>query len=125
MVDLQMIGQPVTITLQLNDALASSDQRYFHGYVTNFSHTGTDGGLATYEATIHPWLWMLSRRQDIRIFKEETVRSILAKVFQQQYGALASYEFRLSKTTANRSYCTQYRETDLNFALRLMQEEGL
>ena len=120
----QMIGQPVTITLQLTGALASSEQRYFHGYVTNFAHLDTDGGLATYSATVRPWLWMLSRRQDIRIFQEQTVQAILSKVFQE-YGALAEYDFRLSKATSNRSYCTQYRETDLNFALRLMEEEGL
>ena len=120
----QMIGQPVTISLQLTTAFASSEQRYFHGYVTNFSHLDTDGGLATYSATIRPWLWMLSRQQDIRIFQEQTAQSIISGVFQD-YGSLASYEFRLSKATANRSYCTQYRETDLNFVLRLMQEEGL
>ena len=120
----QMIGQPVTMSLQLTNALATSEQRYFHGYVTDFSQLDTDGGLATYSATVRPWLWMLSRRQDIRIFQEQTVQSILSKVFEE-YGSLASYEFRLYKATANRSYCTQYRETDLNFALRLMQEEGL
>jgi type VI secretion system secreted protein VgrG len=120
----QLIGQPVTITLQLTGALASSEERYFHGYVTNFSHLDTDGGLATYSATVRPWLWMLSRRQDIRIFQEQNVQTILTNVFQE-YGALAVYDFKLSKATANRSYCTQYRESDLHFVLRLMQEEGL
>ncbi|MFP3712004.1 contractile injection system protein, VgrG/Pvc8 family, partial [Paraburkholderia sp. SIMBA_009] len=67
----KLIGQPVTITLQLTDALASSEERYFHGYVAAFSHLDTDGGFAMYSATILPWLWMLSRRQDIRIFQEE------------------------------------------------------
>jgi type VI secretion system secreted protein VgrG len=120
----QMIGQPVTMTLQLSGAIASSEQRYFHGYVTSFSHLNTDGGLAIYDATVRPWLWMLSRRQDIRIFQEQTVETILSEVFRE-YGGIASYEFRLSRATPNRSYCTQYRETDLDFALRLMQEEGL
>lgn len=120
----QMIGQPVTITLALSSALASSNARYFHGYVTSFSHLDSDGGFTTYSAVIQPWLWMLSRRQDIRVFQEETVEDILAKVFQQ-YGALSSYEFRLSNATQNRSYCTQYEETDLDFALRLMEEAGL
>ncbi|KAA0089251.1 type VI secretion system tip protein VgrG, partial [Paraburkholderia sp. T12-10] len=69
----QMLGQPVTISLELTAALASSEKRYFHGYVTNFSHLDTDGGLTTYRATLRPWLWMLSRRQDIRIFQEQTV----------------------------------------------------
>lgn len=120
----QMIGQPVTITLQLASALASSDERFFHGYVAAFSHLDTDGGFAIYSAEIRPWLWMLSRRQDIRIFQEQTVQAILEKVFQE-YGALASYAFRLTRATKNRSYCTQYKESDLDFVLRLMQEEGL
>ena len=120
----RMIGKPVTISLQQDTALSSSQHRYFHGYVTAFSHVDNDGGLARYRAEIRPWLWRLTRRQDIRIFQEQTVQSILSKVFKE-YGSLASFEFRLSKPTANRSYCTQYRETDLVFALRLMQEEGL
>lgn len=120
----KLIGQPVTITLQLTDALASSEERYFHGYVTAFTHLDNDGGFASYAVTIQPWLWMLSRRRDIRIFQEENTEAILSKVFQA-YGPMASFEFRLSKATANRSYCTQYRETDLAFAERLMQEDGL
>jgi type VI secretion system secreted protein VgrG len=120
----KLIGQPVTITLQLTDALASSEERYFNGYVAAFTHLDNDGGLASYSVTIMPWLWMLSRRRDIRIFQEENTEAILSKVFQE-YGHIASFEFRLSKATSNRSYCTQYKETDLAFAERLMQEDGL
>jgi type VI secretion system secreted protein VgrG len=120
----KMIGQPVTITLQVTDAIASSDARYFHGYVVSFSHLDTDGGFTRYHATIKPWIWMLSRHQDIRIFQEQTTQDVLSTVFRE-YGSLASFEFRLSKPTQNRSYCTQYRETDLEFAQRLMEEDGL
>ncbi|KVL57220.1 type IV secretion protein Rhs [Burkholderia cepacia] len=120
----KLIGQPVTITLQLTDALASSEERYFHGHVASFTHLDNDGGFTIYSAVIVPWLWMLSRRRDIRIFQEENTEAILSKVFQE-YGKIASFEFRLSKATKNRSYCTQYRETDLEFVERLMQEDGL
>ncbi|UQO33014.1 type VI secretion system Vgr family protein [Burkholderia cepacia] len=120
----KLIGQPVTITLQLTDALASSEERYFHGYVASFTHLDNDGGFTVYSAVIVPWLWMLSRRRDIRVFQEENTEDILSKVFQE-YGKIASFEFRLSKGTKNRSYCTQYRETDLEFVERLMQEDGL
>ncbi|VWC18567.1 type IV secretion protein Rhs [Burkholderia aenigmatica] len=120
----KMIGQSVTITLQLTDALASSEERYFHGYVASFTHLDNDGGFTVYSAVIVPWLWMLSRRRDIRVFQEENTEDILSKVFQE-YGKIASFEFRLSKGTKNRSYCTQYRETDLEFVERLMQEDGL
>ncbi|WP_419690692.1 MULTISPECIES: type VI secretion system Vgr family protein [Burkholderia] len=120
----QMIGQPVTVSLQLSNALASSDERVFHGYVTQFAHTGTDGGLASYTATVRPWLWMLSRRVDSRIFQDKNVQDILGDVFSR-YAKLASYEFRVSRTLKPYSYCTQYRETDLNFVLRLLEQDGL
>ncbi|WGS51139.1 type VI secretion system tip protein TssI/VgrG [Paraburkholderia sp. D15] len=120
----QMIGQPVTVSLQLTNALSSSEARYFHGYVTHFAHVGTDGGLASYTASVRPWLWMLSRRVDSRIFQDQNVQDILGKVFFQ-YAKLASYEFRVSRAIKPYSYCTQYRETDLNFVLRLMDQEGL
>ncbi|WP_063895559.1 type VI secretion system tip protein TssI/VgrG [Burkholderia ubonensis] len=120
----KLIGKPVTVTLQLTDAMASSEERYFHGYVTDFEHTGTDGGLATYEAIARPWIAFMDRRQDIRIFQEQTVEEILDAVFRR-YRKFGDVAFRLQKPTANRSYCTQYKETDLTFALRLMQEEGL
>lgn len=120
----QLIGKPVTVTLQLTDALASTDVRYFHGYVTDFIHTGTDGGLATYEAIARPWLAFMDRRQDIRIFQEQKVDEILNDVMHR-YRRFGDVVFRLSTPTVNRSYCTQYKETDLSFALRLMQEEGL
>lgn len=120
----KLIGKPVTVTLQLTDAIASSEERYFHGYVTDFEHTGMDGGLAIYEATARPWIAFMDRRQDIRIFQEQTVEEILIAVFQR-YRKFGDVEIRLLKPTANRSYCTQYKETDLAFALRLIQEEGL
>ncbi|WP_311006458.1 phage late control D family protein, partial [Burkholderia pseudomultivorans] len=69
----KLIGKPVTITLQLTDALASTEERYFHGYITDFEHIGTDGGLARYKAIARPWITFMDRRQDIRIFQEQTV----------------------------------------------------
>ncbi|AOJ68293.1 MULTISPECIES: type VI secretion system Vgr family protein [Burkholderia] len=120
----QMIGQPVTVSLKLATPSSGGSERHFHGYVTQFSHTGADGGLATYAATVRPWLWMLSRRVDSRIFQDKSVRDILDGVFSQ-YAKLASYAFRLSRALKPYSYCTQYRETDLNFVLRLIEQEGL
>jgi type VI secretion system secreted protein VgrG len=116
----QMIGQSVTVELELT----TGTTRYFNGYVTQFSHIGTDGGLAIYRATVQPWIWMLSRRIDSRIFQDMTAEDIVSKVFSQ-YSKLASYEFHLQKNLKPYSYCTQYRESDLNFVLRILEQEGL
>ncbi len=71
-----------------------------------------------------PWLWILSRRHDSRIFQDQTTEQIVGEVFAH-YSSLANYEFRLSKPLKPISYCTQYQETDLNFVLRLLESEGL
>lgn len=116
----QLIAKEVSAELVLSDGTS----RYFHGYVTRFVHLGTDGGLSTYAATLRTWLWMLGRRYDIRIFQEKTSEDILREVFSQ-YGVIARYEFRLVKPLTPYSYCTQYRESDLNFVKRLLEHDGL
>uniref|UniRef100_UPI003BEF4BDB type VI secretion system tip protein TssI/VgrG n=1 Tax=Burkholderia arboris TaxID=488730 RepID=UPI003BEF4BDB len=120
----QLIGKAVMVTLQYTNALASSEERYFHGYVTDFAHTGTNGGLATYEAIARPWLAFMERRQDIRVFQEESPVDIVTQV-TQRYRKFGDIEFRLSQQPPIRSYCTQYKESDLDFVLRLLQAEGL
>jgi uncharacterized protein involved in type VI secretion and phage assembly len=80
--------------------------------------------LARYSATLSPWLWMLSRRHDSRIFQEQTIEDIIRTVFAH-YEALPGFEFRLDQALKSHSYITQYRESDLDFVLRLLEGEGL
>ncbi len=115
-----LIGQPALLDVEL----ATGDARYIHGYISRFSLTSSDGGLAYYSATLSPWLWMLSRRFDSRIFQEQTIEDVIRTVFEH-YGALPCFEFRLGQPLKSRSYITQYRESDLDFVLRLLECEGL
>jgi type VI secretion system secreted protein VgrG len=115
-----LIGQPAALEIEL----ATGEARYIHGYISRFSLQKSDGGLAYYSATLSPWLWMLSRRFDSRIFQEQTVEDILRTVFAH-YGVLPSFEFRLEQPLKSHSYITQYRESDLDFVLRLLEREGL
>lgn len=114
------IGQPAHLQVEL----PAGEPRYIHGYFSSFSLLRSDGGLAHYCATLKPWLWMLTHRQDCRIFQEQTIEAIIRTVFAH-YGALASFEFHLSRPLKLHSYVTQYRESDLNFVLRLLEHEGL
>jgi len=62
-----LLGQPITVRLDLPD-----DQiRYFNGLVNRFAHTGFDGDLAIYSATLVLWTWFLTRTADCRIFQEQ------------------------------------------------------
>ncbi|HJL14391.1 MAG TPA: type VI secretion system tip protein TssI/VgrG [Sandaracinaceae bacterium LLY-WYZ-13_1] len=75
---------------------------------------------------IAPAAWMLSKRRDTRIFQDMTVPEILDEVL---CGALGDYgrEARqeLDGSYAKREYCVQHQESDLDFAHRLMQAEGI
>ncbi|WP_275629648.1 type VI secretion system Vgr family protein [Pseudomonas sp. 273] len=115
-----LIGKPALLEIELADG----GTRPIHGYITRFASNGSDGGLAHYSATLSPWLWMLGRRFDSRIFQDQTVEQVITQVFSP-YGALPKFEFRLSKALKPHSYITQYRESDLNFVQRLLDNEGL
>src|SRR5919106_1544766 len=90
-----ILGKNVTIKLALPD----DSTRYFNGYVTRFSQGAVHGRYYQYTATVHPWLWFLTRTAD----------------------------FKLELTSSYRkwTYCVQYRETDFNFVSRLMEQEGI
>ena len=115
----EILGQNVTVKL----LLADESTRYFNGIVTRFSQGGTLGGYQRYAAVVRPWLWLLSRTADCRIFQEMTVPDILKKVFDDH--ATADVKFDLTGTYRKWVYCVQYRETDLNFVTRLMEHEGI
>ena len=56
---------------------AGGAPRHFHGHVTTFRHTGTDGGQARYQASLGPWTRFLGQRRDSRLFQHKSVPDIL------------------------------------------------
>jgi type VI secretion system secreted protein VgrG len=106
-----LIGQPVTVKI---------GSRYFSGIVQRFGEGGRGAHLTTYAATLVPSLWLLTRRQTSRIFQNVSVPDILTQVISG-----FPVDFRVAGTYKPRNYCVQYRETDFDFASRLMEEEGI
>jgi type VI secretion system secreted protein VgrG len=117
-----MIGQPLLLTMDTHAGVP----RYFHGYVREFSRTGSDGGFARYEAKIAPWFWFLQYRTNCRIFQELNVIDIAKKVFGE-HGALAKFD--LDGLNASlypvKPYCVQYNESDFAFISRLFADAGI
>ncbi|WP_033138473.1 type VI secretion system tip protein TssI/VgrG, partial [Aeromonas finlandensis] len=62
-------------------------------------------------------------RQNSRIFQAQKPDEILS-ILLQEHG-ITDYAFALKNEHAQREYCVQYRETDLDFVNRLAAEEGL
>ena len=113
-----LLGQNVSIRLS-----HAQDKRFFNGYVSSISQGVSEGHYATYFATIHPWLWLLTRTSDCRIFQNKTVPDIIKDVLREQ--GYSDIEDRLKGSHRTWDYCVQYRETDFNFISRLMEQEGI
>ena len=114
-----VLGQPMTIELEL----AGDEMRYFNGIVTEFRQVGRSGNHAWYQATLRPWLWLLTRSSDCRIFQNMTVPDIVRQVCEDH--GFTAIEDSLSGTYEEREFVVQYRETAFNFVSRLMEDEGI
>jgi len=114
-----IVGQNVTVRYTRPDG----ENRYFNGFVNQFSQAGTHGNLFVYRATLRPWFWFLTRSADCRIFQNKTVPDIIKEVFRDK--GFSDFEDTLSGSYREWENCVQYRETDFNFVSRLMEQEGI
>lgn len=114
-----IVGKGVTAHVRRQDG----SLRHFHGLVSRFAYSGADDRLHSYRAEVVPWLWFLSRTTDCRIFQEKSIPDIIEQIFKD----LGFSEFKLDLKGKHKphEYCVQYRETDLEFVSRLMEEEGI
>jgi type VI secretion system secreted protein VgrG len=105
--------------------LRGTAPRYFNGIFRDFAQAGFDrkSGLYTYEGTLVPSFWLLTLYTDCRIFQNKSVPDIVSAVFSSR--SISNYKNSLSGTYSPRDYCVQYRETDLNFVARLLEQEGI
>jgi len=114
-----LLGKPVTLTLAFRD----DAKRHLNGYVARFSQGGFEGKYFVYQMTLRPWLWLLTRTADCRIFQDMTVPDIVKSVFGDH--PVARFEQKLFRSYRPWTYCVQYRETDFNFVARLLEHEGI
>lgn len=117
-----VLGKPMTVELATS---SDGDLRYFNGIVTRFASTGWSGEYASYEASVHPWLWLLKRTANCRIFQDLAVPDIVKQVCQPYGGVVSLSEAALSGDYPALPYCVQYRETDFDFVCRLLEEAGI
>jgi type VI secretion system secreted protein VgrG len=119
-----IIGQECLLTVINNDRLSGGD-RYFHGKVRKFEHTGMSGRKFLYEAEVVPSIYFLSLRRNCRIFQETTTHEIIKTILEEAGITSDSYRFALENFDRKRGFCVQYQESDLDFISRLMEEEGI
>lgn len=114
-----IVGQPITVNLTQPGGAGRS----FGGIVVRFEQIPTAGQFAHYRATAVTWTTLLEHSRNCRIFQEQTTPEIVIEVCKQH--GFCDVELALSETYEPRQYCVQYRETDLDFINRLLEEEGI
>jgi type VI secretion system secreted protein VgrG len=97
--------------------------RYFSGVVVEAREIVAQGHMHAYQLVLRPWTWLLSQAADSRIFQNRSVVDIIRAVFQD--AGFSDYEVKLSESYRPLEYCVQYRETHLDFVLRLMEQFGI
>lgn len=115
----QLLGKPMCLSLQLD----GGGERHFHGIVARCSQNVDQGQFASYQVTLRPWLWLLTRTSDCRIFQNLTIPQIIKQVFRDL--GFSDFEDTLSRPYREWEYCVQYRETSFDFVSRLMEQEGI
>lgn len=114
-----LVGRRVTLSLQVTD---TGTLRYFNGIVASFEGTGGDTWFNSYRLRMAPMLWLLSLNRQTRVFQNKTVLDIVKEVLSP-YSIVPRVETQQSYVTLE--YCTQYRETDLDFVSRILEQHGI
>lgn len=111
-----ILGKPITLQIGQRDSV----HRYFTGIVNEFTNAGRDTRFSYYHASVVPEVWLLTQNIQSRIFQHLPIPEILKQVLDG-----FNVKFEIQGSFHPRDYCVQYRESDWDFASRLMQEEGI
>ncbi|GAB5991521.1 type VI secretion system Vgr family protein [Aeromonas enteropelogenes] len=114
-----VLDQPCELLVWYNGEL----QRRVCGVVSDMAQGDSGFRRTRYQLLVQPALWRLSLRHNSRIFQAQKPDEILS-ILLQEHG-ITDYAFALKNEHAQREYCVQYRETDLDFLNRLAAEEGM
>lgn len=116
-----VLRNPATISMQVSD----SETRYINGVFRDFAQSTYDqrNNLYSYEGTLVPSLWFLSLGWNCKIFQNMTAPAIVEQILGNN--SISNYKVSLTGSYPTREYCVQYRESNLNFISRLLEEEGI
>ncbi|NMO19478.1 type VI secretion system tip protein VgrG [Pyxidicoccus fallax] len=116
-----MLGASCTLGIQRGTL-----SRRILGIVRHVEDLGSLADKAMIRVHVVPALWELTQRVDSYIFQEMSVPEVLLDVMEE---ALTPFKRKvrlsLQREYPKREYCVQYAESDLDFVLRLMKEEGI
>ncbi|KIC37060.1 type VI secretion system Vgr family protein [Leisingera sp. ANG-M7] len=116
-----LLGTHATVTIA-----GAEGPALFDGIITEARWKGPGENGWRYDLRLRPWFWLAGKRRNQRIFHNKTVVEILQELLAD-YGHLGNphLETALSNDYPELEYTVQYRESDLDFARRLMERFGI
>ncbi len=120
-----LLGQGVDIVIH------GDHERTLSGIISAAEQVGADGGFVRYRLRIEPALSALKLSRSSRVFQDKSVVDIVGLVLDEHiaknpvFNTCFRHRLQLTQTYPARSYCQQYRESDLAFIERLLCEEGI
>lgn len=119
-----LLGQPCTLSVQRPPGAV----RRVHGVVESVQRGQVLNNRVQATVTLVPALRALQLTRDSRIFEKQTVPAVLEAVLREglPFGREVDLEQLSNREDfPEREYVVQYRESNYDFVLRLMAEEGL
>jgi len=113
------IGQSCTIKLKTYQGKT----RIIDGILTEAQSIEKAQDYYRYLLVLRPWFALLGYKADCRTFLDKNVKDIIKDVFTR--AGFSDYEFKTTADYDTIHYCVQYRETDLAFCSRLMEQYGI
>jgi type VI secretion system secreted protein VgrG len=118
----KLLGAPCGLQIE-----RSVTTRVVYGMVAQLTELGVAAERVGFLLEVVPAFGLMAQVVNTRFFQEKSVPEILDAVLS---GPLAAEGRRVrvdldAGAYEKREYCVQYRESDFEFASRLMQEEGI
>jgi type VI secretion system secreted protein VgrG len=111
---------------QLN-LVRKETERPVYGVITAIDWLGISGGYLMLRLTVSPAFALLDQQVHTRMFQSMSVLDIVKQVLDTELGVYErKYEpGSVARGSSVREYCVQYRESNLAFVSRLLEEEGI
>ena len=120
----KLLGTGISVVYQPRVASTGHSPATFHGICMEIRKTGVlhSRGYDQYTAVLMPWFALLKHRTNCRIYQEQKASDII-KSLASEHGFSSQLDLSASGDKS-REYCVQFNETDRDFIIRLMNEEG-
>jgi len=114
----RQVGQEAKLTWTVGNV-----KTHRHGILASVTMIGVEASSVSYRLKLVPTLAKLDLRSNCRVFQEVSVVDVLGTLLDEH--GIDSFRVTTIGGIQPKRYLVQYRETDLEFFQRLLEEEGM